>query len=323
MFKKIGKWTAFIILILVALIALYYIYLRTIVETKDVASVLPEGMQLINVGNETIAYKQIGTAAKTNVLFVGGLSGWSGTWERTMQAAWNNDDSYNYIAMDLPPFGYSTVDASKGYFRDAQADRIEGFVQALGLKDVILVTHSYGAGPGAEYIMRKPSDVRKFIIIDGVLNIGDSKIVPDGGIVQIDAIRNPLIGLLAHNKWFVGSRFKTFVYVTDNITTELMDLYMRSFNTKGTTVRLSSWFKDYVNDPLVYKSTSKENWNNVSIPVRLIWGDEDIVTPIGLSDIVLDSVPDVSLHTLKKIGHIPMIEDYALFDQALFEAMAR
>ncbi|MEN9622165.1 MAG: hypothetical protein RLZZ67_599 [Candidatus Parcubacteria bacterium] len=323
MFKKVGKGILWFGLVCILFVVAYYTYLRVGVESNTAESVAPATTQFVTVDTEKIAYRLIDNKAQTTVVFVGGLSGWAGTWERTMQAANAQNKSYNYLSLDLPPFGYSVVDSSKGYLRNVQADRIEGLVKNLGLKSVIVAAHSYGAGPSAEYVLRKAPEVKKFVIIDGVLNIDETKTVTGKGIVQVDYVRNPLIGLLAHSQAFVQGRFKTFVYIKDNITADLIALYMRSFNTEGTTVRLSNWFKDYTNDPLKYPSTSSENYKKLSIPVRMIWGEEDIVTPISLSQVVLDSVPNVKLHTLKKVGHIPMIEDYAAFDTALLEALAR
>lgn len=323
MLKKIALYVGFFIGTIFVCAALYYTYVRLAVESRSALEAAPVTTLFVDVGTEKIAYRMIDNHALTTVVFVGGLSGWSGTWERSIQAADAKNKNYNYLSLDLPPFGYSVVDPEKGYFRAVQADRIEGLVKGLGLKNVVMVAHSYGAGPTAEYALRKPVEVRRLVIIDGVLNVDEPKIVPDGGIVQVDAIRNPLIGILAHSTIFVRSRFKEFVSIKDNVTRELMDVYMRSFDTKGTTVRLSNWFKDYVNDPLAYDSTASENYKKLSIPVRLIWGEEDTVTPLELTRVLMGSIPDVRLHSLPGIGHIPMIEDYGVFDSALLEALSR
>jgi pimeloyl-ACP methyl ester carboxylesterase len=188
------------------------------------------------------------------------------------------------------------------------------------------VAHSYGAGPAAEYVLRQNPEVKKFIILDGVLNVDEQK-VPSASvatkIIQVNAIRTPIVGLLAHSHTFVQSRFKNFVYVRDNITPDLINTYMQSFNTESTTKRLSAWLLDYTNDPLSYASTKSESYKKLTIPVRLIWGHEDTVTPISLTDVLLESIPDVSLHTLKNVGHIPMIENYDASDGALLEALSK
>ncbi|MEI6345937.1 MAG: alpha/beta hydrolase [bacterium] len=321
--KKITKIILAVLAIPLVIIFFGYVCIQLFVESESPTLSAPTTTRFVQVGSEQVAYQMLDNHAPVTAVFVGGLAAWGGTWERTIQSASRADASFNYLVIDLPPFGYSTADASRGYFRDIQADRIEGVVENLGLSDVILVAHSYGAGPAAEYVMRRPAEVKKFVVIDGVLGIDEPKIVSKKGITQVDVVRNTLIAFLAHSSAFVQSRFKAFVYVTDHIDKDLIAVYMRSFNVDGTTAKLSRWFKDYLNDPLVYKSTDSREYKKLSIPVRLIWGDQDTVTPVSLSEVVLHSVPDVKMQTLKNIGHIPMIEDYDMFDRALLESLRR
>jgi pimeloyl-ACP methyl ester carboxylesterase len=121
----------------------------------------------------------------------------------------------------------------------------------------------------------------------------------------------------------VRHQFKSFVYVKDSVTEPLMAVYTRYFNTKGTTYRLSNWLSDYLDDPLRYLSTSSNNYKKLHIPVRLIWGEEDTITPPALTRVVLDSAPDSSLEVLPGVGHIPMVENPEVFQQALVEALGR
>ena len=64
------------------------------------------------------------------------------------------DATFNYVSLDLPPFGYSVLDSAVSYGRAAQAARIGAFIDTLALEQVILVAHSYGAGPAAGLVLR-------------------------------------------------------------------------------------------------------------------------------------------------------------------------
>ena len=77
-----------------------------------------------------------------------------------------------------------------------------------------------------------------------------------------------------------------------------------------------------MNDPLRYTSNSSVSYKKLTVPVRLIWGEKDTLTPLEGTKILLDTVPDIRLSTLTNVGHIPMIEDYAQFDKALLNALA-
>lgn len=300
---------------------LLFFYNTKIIESNDSVLNAPSTTKFIDIGNEKIAYSEINNQASTTVVFVGGLSAWNGTWERTIRELNNKKNSFNYIAVDLPPFGYSIPSPDKNYFRDTQAERIEKFIKNKKINHVILIAHSYGAGPGTEYALRNQEKIKKLILIDGVLNVDEVKTINNRSLVQANFLRNLLIGVLVHNDTFTLSRLKTFVYITDHVDNALLDIYTRSFDTKNTTERLSGWFRDYTNDPLTYKSNFSTNYKNFSVPVRLIWGDKDTITPIDGTKILLDTVSDIRLITLNGVGHIPMIENHTLFDAALLDAL--
>lgn len=323
MIRKLVKVFVILGCIIVVSVCCVYMYNTQFIERMDQAETASSHTKFIDIEGETLAYSEIDNQAPTTVVFVGGLSAWNGTWERVVEELNSKQKHFNYIALDLPPFGFSTPDQSKGYFRDVQAQRIEAFVKAKKIEHVILVGHSYGAGPVTEYVMKNQTNVQKLILIDAVLNIDETKIINTHSPAQLGFLRNLLIGTLIHNNSFALSRLKSFVFVTDHIDQELLAIYTEYFKTEGVTERLSYWFGDYMNDPLTYTSNASENYKNLAIPVRLIWGDKDTLTPLSGTAILLAMVPDIQLYTLENVGHIPMIEDYALFDNALFLALEK
>ena len=292
-----------------------------IVESKDPVVSAPASTHFANIGSEKIAYGEIDNHASTTVVFVGGLSAWNGTWERVMTAANMIDPHFNYVAIDLPPFGYSIPDKRKNYFRDTQAERIAAFIDVKHIEHVILVGHSYGGGPVTEYAMRHKNKVTKIVLVDAVLNVDEQKNVSTFSPIQLGVLRTTLLGAVIHIRPFAISQLKSFVFITDHVDDALLDIYTRYTNTKGATSRLSKWLLDYMNDPLGYDSTKSEKYKALSMPVRIIWGEEDTITPISGTKILLDSIPNVSLQILHGVGHIPMIEDHLLFDNALSESL--
>jgi pimeloyl-ACP methyl ester carboxylesterase len=309
------------LLILIVGAQAWYFYNTKIVESKKATESSPETTQYMAIGPEQIAYQEINNHASTTVLFVGGLSAWNGTWARVMQAANKNGLDFNYIAIDLPPFGYSTIEPNSGYFRDKQANRISQFIENMKLSHLIIAAHSYGAGPSAEYALQHSEKVVKLIIIDGVLNIDEQKTSNTIPLINCDYLRNLLIGLLIHNEAFGISKFKSFVYLTGSIDKDLFENYSRPFDTIGTTQKLSYWLRDYANDPLTHKSNFSANYKGIPFPVRLIWGNKDTLTPMSGTEILLQTIPNVRLYTLDGVGHIPMIENPEKFDAALLDSL--
>lgn len=298
-----------------------YVYVISFVEREDARASAPDSTKFIAVADEQLAYSEIDNGSDTTVLFVGGLAAWNGTWQRVVEVQNVRTKRFNYVALDLPPFGYSSLSANQNHYRSTQAARIAGFVAAKKFKNVIAVGHSYGGGPITEYAMQHPRSVKKLILIDAVLNAGETKDVPLFSVVQLAPLRTVAIALLVHHDPIVLSRLRSFVYVQDHIDQSTVDLYTRAFNTRGLTARLSSWVRDYVRDPLVYKSTDTDAYRTLPFPVRLIWGDKDTLTPISGAEALVPIIPDARLTVLHEVGHIPMIEDYAAFDAGLADAL--
>jgi pimeloyl-ACP methyl ester carboxylesterase len=57
--------------------------------------------------------------------------------------------------------------------------------------------------------------------------------------------------------------------------------------------------------------------------LTLIWGQEDSITPPPQARAIADATPDSRLVMLPGVGHIPQIEDPALFNARLGEVLAR
>ena len=157
--KIIQAVVLFVVLILIILITIIG-YSKFILENKNTYEVAPQGIQFVDIGEgEELAYQEIFNNAETTIVFIGGLSGWSSTWQRTMieldKSLNEKKEKYNLIAIDLPPFGYSKVNIEKGFYRDVQASRINAFRKEKKLDSVIFVGHSYGAGPATEALMQK------------------------------------------------------------------------------------------------------------------------------------------------------------------------
>jgi len=308
-------------LLLVLLVLGYYAYLRWVFEWRDPLLQAPAGTAFRKVGEDTLAYRQLDRGAKTTVVFVGGLAAWHGSWWRTVEALAAHEKHLNLLALDLPPFGFSLISPKGGYSRVEQAARIAGFLQHLNGQKVILVAHSYGAGPAAEVVLAdKHHQIGRFIIIDGVLNVDEVR-SESRSLLDIGWLRDLGVGLSVHNNWFVARQIKSFVYITKHVNGSLVATYTQSFDSQNTTAKLSRWVSDYGHDRLHGPSAKSQNYRHLKIPVRILWGDHDSLTPLELTKVLMANIPHAKLEVLKDVGHIPMIENMPLFDAALRRAI--
>ena len=103
------------------------------------------------------------------LLFVQGTGAWSGAWRPATTMLGNA--GFHAIAIDLPPFGFSERPGQPLYDKQDQGKRIVGVLDALRIQRVILVGHSFGAGPTMEAAFLKPERVRGLVLVDAALNL--------------------------------------------------------------------------------------------------------------------------------------------------------
>lgn len=299
----------------------YYIYVTSLVEAQNPKFSAPSDGHyfLLNDGTE-IFYKVSTTTSDKNIILVGGTAAWSGTWEQTFNIL---KKDYNVYSIDLPPFGYSIPVPSHKYDLNSQADIISEFIGQLNLDKVVLVAHSYGAGPATETVFDNQNKFSKLIIVDGVINLDKATATDStlGSLVSIKPLRDMVTRFVLHLPYFLESRLKTFVFKQENINRYWVDQYSQPLFVRGTASKLSDWVNYFVFKDEKGTSSYSINYANFNVPTVLIWGEEDTLTPLSEAVTLQNVIPNNHLVVLKQVGHIPMIDDPAAFQTTLMDSI--
>ena len=59
------------------------------------------------------------------------------------------------------------------------------------------------------------------------------------------------------------------------------------------------------------------------MPLTLVWGELDSITPVQQAEALRKLVPGARLTVLPGVGHIPQIENVALFNQRMGDLLKR
>ncbi|MEP7185230.1 MAG: alpha/beta fold hydrolase [Rhodanobacter sp.] len=94
------------------------------------------------------------------------LHGFASDREVWLQVAKLLTPHFHLIIPDLPGWGDSSRDANASYNIDAQAARLDGFVQTLGLQRFVLVGHSMGGAIAGVYASEHPRHVAELALVD-------------------------------------------------------------------------------------------------------------------------------------------------------------
>jgi abhydrolase domain-containing protein 6 len=94
------------------------------------------------------------------------LHGFADSKEVWLEMAQRLTPHFHLIIPDLPGWGESSRSAGASYNVDAQAARLQDFVQTLGLQDFVLVGHSLGGAIAGVYASEHPEHVRELALVD-------------------------------------------------------------------------------------------------------------------------------------------------------------
>lgn len=255
------------------------------------------------------------------VLLIHGSVGWSGLWSDTL--TFLSDEGYRAIAIDLPPMGLSERFEGMDYSRQAQGLRILAVAEALD-EAPIVVAHSFGAGGAVEALMAGPERFKGAVIVAGALALGKDGTGQQMPLpLQPKLVREAALSASVTNPYVTKMLVQQFVHRKDRVTGEIVDLLEYPFVRNGTTEALADWLPTLLVPPRGAASTAPERYGDIGLPVSLIWGREDTVTPPPQGEALSNALGGAPIFWMDATGHIPQIEDPAIFHQLLAEALAR
>ena len=281
---------------------------------------LPENGGFTETTHGRLHAIDIGPKDGPAVLLIHGAFTWSGMWQGTMQALAN--EGYRAIALDLPPMGLSDRDNFTEYSRQAQGLRILAFIEAKGIRPTI-VAHSFGAGAAAEAMLAAPEAFEGAVLVSGVLTLGQ-----DGTGQEIpwpfgsEILREIAAANSVTNPHLTGPLLTRLVHRNEAITDELVARVNHPFMRQGTTDTIARWAPTLFVPPRGAASTRPESFQSLALPVALIWGREDQITPPDQAIQLQAALGEAPLFWIADVGHMPQIEAPTQFNAILSEALA-
>jgi pimeloyl-ACP methyl ester carboxylesterase len=293
-------------------------------ETADRKQAAPAGGRWLRAYDTDVHVRDWGPAKGPVVLLVHGTGAWSGTWVSNVDAL--AAAGFRVVALDLPPFGFSELPASRDYSREAQAQRILGVAAQLGSAPLTLVGHSFGGGPAAEAAMREPARFAHLVLVDAAIGLQP---VPAPcaaasgaqGVLGWRGLRTLLVAAVGTEPAFSSHWLRQFVARQEAVTPERTALYQQPFAARGFSGGLGDWAWQFATGCEHPASTRPEGFRRLDVPVTLLWGELDTITPLPQARALEALLPRRRLQVLQGVGHIPQIEDVAAFNGALVEAL--
>jgi pimeloyl-ACP methyl ester carboxylesterase len=176
------------------------------------------------------------------------------------------------------------------------AKYVHKFVTYKELSDVTLLGNSLGGHVALIYVLSHPSIVRSMVLTgsSGLYENAFGGTFPKRG-----------------NYEFVKEKVEFTFYDPKVATKELVDEVYRTVNDRHSVIRILAMAKSAI------RHNMKKDLNKIEIPVSLIWGRDDKITPPDVAIEFHELLPDSELHWIDNCGHAPMMERPEEFNRLL------
>lgn len=173
---------------------------------------------------------------------------------------------------------------------------IHKFVTFKGYTDLSLLGNSLGGHVSLVYTVTHPENV-KALVLTGSSGLYENAF---GGSFP-----------RREDKEYIRKKVETTFYDPANATEGLVDEVFGIINDRNKLIRVLAIAKSAI------RHNMKDDLPSIQIPVCLIWGKNDGVTPPRVADEFHSLLPNSELYWIDKCGHAPMMEHPAEFNQIL------
>ncbi|WP_348261699.1 alpha/beta hydrolase [Telmatobacter sp. DSM 110680] len=283
--KRLAKWFVFVFLALVITLGLAF-WLRPLsvfrVFNKGQMYFIGARSNYIDLGEIRVHYYTLGPADGSVVVLVHGLGGRSEDWEKL--APYLARAGYRVYLPDLPGYGESDKPADFSYSVRDEAKVVTSFFDALGLKQVDLGGWSMGGWIVQLVAAEHPERIRRLMLFDSagpyVKPDWDIKLftpVSPAELEKFDAL------LMPH-----PPRLPRFV---------AEDILRTS--------REHAWIiHRAIDSMLTGRDTTDALLPTLKMPVLLVWGDVDQITPLSEGQKIHQLIPQSRMNIIPGCGHL-------------------
>ena len=316
---RIGAGAIKGVLALVLFVLVLLLILRVMAAVREDGDEAPPSTVRFQTPTGMVAARLTGPADGPPIMLIHGTAAWSGFWQKVADHLASR--GWRVIAIDLPPFGWSGRDPEARYDRGTQAERLAAVLRTQS-KRAVVVGHSFGAGAATELALRHPDELKGLVLVDAALGQFDAEaegaaakalgFLPLAEVVTSAAVTNPA-ALEPLLRSMIARKEQASAWVP---------VLREPMQREGTTSAYADWLPNLFSKDDGALSRRSENLRKIAVPVSLIWGEADTVTPLGQGRHIAELTRARSLKVLPGVGHIPHIEDPKAFLSALDGALA-
>lgn len=304
------KWVKRGLLALLAVLVIAFLIFRT--PDTDAAEMRAKygapPSQFVEIGGGvTVHLRDEGPRDAPAIILLHGSNADLHTWDPWADAL---KGKYRVIRFDQVGHGLTGPDPKDDYSRDNYVADILAVADKLGLKTFLLGGNSMGGKHALAFAVKYPERLTGLVLVDAaggpMLKLARKKVDDSSSSsssnIGFKIARMPGVNLLVEQitpRSLIAQSLEQSVSVKSVVTEQAIDRYWELLrypgNRRATLKRFS----------LPYDPLTEAEIAGITVPTLILWGEEDRLIPLAAGEWLGKTMPDNSLVTYPKVGHLP------------------
>jgi len=253
-----------------------------------------------------VRYVDRGKTTSPVVVLIHGFASSLDAWNAVMPAL--EKRGFRVIAIDLKGFGWT--DRPEGdYSPDAQAKLVYALLDQRGVQNASIVAHSWGSSVALAAALQQPDRVNRLALYDAW--IYEEQLPTFFHWARADGIGETMFAL-----WYKerpDDKIVQAFYDPKYVTEKLVEEVEAALDRPGTVAAALAAVRGQRYAALQSK------YRTIKKPTLLLWGREDVVTPLRFGERLSREMPHAKLLVYPQCGHFPMIEALSASNEDLVD----
>ncbi|HVV86177.1 MAG TPA: alpha/beta hydrolase [Kofleriaceae bacterium] len=252
----------------------------------------PAGDTFVDVDGVHVHYRDVGHGPP--VVLVHGYGASIELWRGVQDALAAH---HRVIALDLKGFGWTSRPPGD-YTPPAEATLVWHLLDQLGVGDVAIVGHSWGASVSLAMALEHPQRVRRIALYSAY--VYEAQVPSFFRWARVGGLGEALFALYYRER--VEDRAALAYHDARFVTQARVDRIEAELHRPGAVAAALAAARGQ------RYAAVEQRYGEIAQPTLLLWGDDDLVTPVRFGRRLARQLPDAELKVFPDCGHIPMVE---------------
>lgn len=253
----------------------------------------PKDATFLQVEGARVRYVDVGDGPPVVMLhgFASAIENWAAVMPQLVK-------EHRIIALDLKGFGWTDRPVGD-YSPAAQAKLLKAVLDERGVKGPIaLVAHSWGSSVALAFALAYPEAVERIALYDAW--VYEDQLPSMFHMARAKGVGEFLYGAFYSERF--EERLALGFYNPELITEHFVEEVERAMERPGTRAAALEAVRGMKFDDMA------PSYRTINAPTLLLWGREDLVTPVSIGERLVRALPNAKLNVYPRCGHFPMIE---------------